>query len=419
MSEQRVERHYITRQHPSFREVDGVSFASKNLYNCGMYAVRQHFFATGRAISQNKLDKLLKGLPEYQAMPAKVSQLVLKQVADAWESYFKAMKAYALDPSAFLGKPRIPGYKAKNGRNIVTYNCQAVHAQTSLLKGLVHPSGLTPITQTRQSPDRVASIRIVPRFSRYVVEVVYEVDEQEQAELDRDVYAGVDIGVGNLATVTFNRPGMKPFAVSGRELKAINQRYNQRKARLQSLLPKDQSDSKQLRQMESKRYWRIQDIFHKASRFIVDQLVRNKVGTLVIGKNNGWKQEMRMGKRNNQHFAYIPHARFVEMLTYKAEQVGITVVCQEEAHTSKCSFLDLEPICHHDPYLGRRIHRGLFRSSIGSLINADVNGSYNIIRKYNPNVLPNSPKGIRGFFVVHPFRVPYSVLNADKRNQIL
>ena len=416
---QLVERHFIHRGHAAFVEIDKAGFASKNLYNRALYDVRQHFFKTGKGISQSKLDKLAKSWPEYRVLPAKVSQMVLMQVADGWKDYFAARCAYQKDPSRFLGRPGIPGYKDKNGRNVLTYNRQAINARTALAQGIVQPSGLPEITKTLQAAKRVLMVRIVPKYSAYVVEVVYAADPQP-AELDPELFAGVDMGVDNLATVTFNRPGLVPFAVSGRELKSIHPFFNQRRAELQSLLPNGRHTSRRLERMQSKRYRRVQDIFHKASHFIVNQLIQLQVGTLVIGKNDGWKQNVNIGKRNNQTFVSIPHARFIDLLSYKAELAGIRVVAQEEAYTSKCSFLDLEPICHNDPYTGRRIHRGLFQSANGTWVNADCNGSYNIIRKFNPHVFPNvavkQTKGIAGY-VVHPFRVNVPSLNSNKLNQ--
>jgi putative transposase len=141
-----------------------------------------------------------------------------------------------------------------------------------------------------------------------------------------------------------------------------------------------------LDELTDHRHRAIESYLHTASRAIIDLLVQEGIGTLVIGKNVGWKQEANMGKKNNQSFIFIPHARFIAMLTYKAELVGIRVVTLEESHTSKCSFLDLEPICHHDHYLGNRVKRGLFRASTGQTINADVNGSYNILRRFAPDV---------------------------------
>jgi putative transposase len=126
-----------------------------------------------------------------------------------------------------------------------------------------------------------------------------------------------------------------------------------------------------------------------------------------------------MGGVNNQTFCFIPHARFIDMLTRKAEAEGIRVICQEESYTSKCSFLDMEAIEQHDVYAGKRIKRGLFRAADGTLINADCNGAYNHIRKFDPNAFSKpvviAGKGIEGF-VVHPIRFGAKALNAKKSN---
>ena len=126
-------------------------------------------------------------------------------------------------------------------------------------------------------------------------------------------------------------------------------------------------------------------------------MVQNDIHCLVIGKNDGWKQEANIGKANNQNFVSIPHSRFVEMISYKCERKGIEVRLQEESYTSKCSFLDNESIEKHETYVGKRIKRGLFRSGEGKLINADVNGAYNILRKAIPSVMT---KGIEGLVVI-------------------
>jgi putative transposase len=136
------------------------------------------------------------------------------------------------------------------------------------------------------------------------------------------------------------------------------------------------------------------------SRRIIDLLVQEGMGTLVIGKNPEWKQEVNMGKRNNQQFVCIPHARFIDMLTYKAELVGIRVIITEESYTSKCSFLDQEPIRKQESYAGKRVKRGLFRAADGRLINADVNGSANIIRKVAPDAFADGVEAV----VVRPVR---------------
>lgn len=137
----------------------------------------------------------------------------------------------------------------------------------------------------------------------------------------------------------------------------------------------------------------------------MNQLVSNNINTLVIGNNKEWKQDINIGKRNNQNFVQIPHGRFIDMLEYKCKLLGINVILQEESYTSKCSFLDSEKICKHEEYLGRRIKRGLFRSGNGVLINADVNGSYNIMRKAIPNAFANGIEGL----AVNPIKLEISL----------
>jgi putative transposase len=186
--------------------------------------------------------------------------------------------------------------------------------------------------------------------------------------------------------------------MNGRPVKSVNQYYNKKRARLQSTLKGNRKTSNNLEKLTNKRTRKIDAYLHTASRRIIDLLVSEGIGTLVIGKNEQWKQETNMGKRNNQNFVSVPHARFIDLLTYKAELVGIRVVLTEESYTSKCSFLDDEEIGKHEHYEGKRIKRGLFRSQFGRLINADVNGAYNIIRKVAPGAFVQGSRGC----VVHP-----------------
>lgn len=175
----------------------------------------------------------------------------------------------------------------------------------------------------------------------------------------------------NSTTIAANKPGFQPVIINGRPAKADNHFYNKRKAQLQACLPANCHTSVRIRRLGQRRTGRINHYLHVASRRIVDRLVAEKMGTLVIGKNDFWKQEAKLGDRNNQNFVQLPQARFIEMLTYKAQLAGIKVICQEEAYTSKCSFLDLETIGKHAVYLGKRITRSLFRAADGRLIHAD------------------------------------------------
>jgi putative transposase len=340
----------------------------------------------------------MKSDEAYLGLPAKVSQQVLRVLDKNWQSYFAATSAWEKNPDKFLGQPKLPKYKHKTeGRNLLVYTIQAV-SKPALERGCIKPSKLPVEVKTNQT--QIDQVRIVPKKTHYVVEVVYT-SSIEPAELDSTKVAGIDIGLNNLAAVTSNKPAHTPVVVNGRPLKSVNQYYNKRKAQLQSQLKNDVTSSHRIERLTDKRNRKIDCELHRASRFVIDHLVEQRIGNLVIGKNDNWKQEIQIGKRNNQNFVSIPHARFVLMLSYKAQLVGINVVTIEESYTSKCSFLDLEPIEKCEGYQGKRIKRGLFRSGDGTLINADVNGAYNIIRKEAPNAFADGVEGV----VVHPVKV--------------
>jgi putative transposase len=323
-----------------------------------------------------------------------VSNDVLRQLDHDWRAFFADLAAWNADPSRFVGRPRLPGYKDKHtGRNLLIYDIQAI-SLTGLRRGEVIPSQLGISIQTKHTTVKQA--RIVPRKGYYVVEVVYE-REPVPAAVDPELCAGIDIGLNNLAALTSNKAGFVPRIVNGRPIKSINQFYNKRRAELQHKLGTT-GTTKQMERLTAHRTRQIDHDLHTASRRIIALLVSEGIGTLCIGKNPLWKQQVHLGKRGNQNFVQVPHARFIEMLAYKAELVGIQVCLTEESYTSQASFLDADPLPVYGDadipaFSGKRVTRGLYRAATGRRINADVNGSYNIIRK----VLPDSfGQGIAG-----------------------
>jgi IS605 OrfB family transposase len=307
------------------------------------------------------------------------------QVDGNFKNFFAALKVYTRNPAKFTKRPRIPAYKDKQkGRGTLIYTLSAI-SKKLLSRGTIKLSGLDLQIHTQVQTNQVDQVRIIPKSNYYVVEVVYSVETSLAEELNKTHILGIDLGVDNLATLTSNQPGFTPLLVNGRVIKSINQRYNQRVARMRSCLVEPQSVSKQIQQIIFKRNMQIDHHLHCISRQIVDLMIDKKIGTLAIGKNDGWKQKVNIGTRNNQNFVQIPHSRLIKMLNYKAKLVGIEVIITEESYTSKCSFLDLEPIGKHVQYAGRRIRRAVFATSTGDKIHADVNGSYNIIRKVFPN----------------------------------
>jgi putative transposase len=396
---QLVEQHLVRQGDFYFDRIDQAAFAAKNLYNKTNYLVRQAYILEHCYIGYGGTYHLVKDSAEYRALPRKVSNQILLQVDHDWQAFFGAMKAWREDPSKFLGRPRLPGYKHKSqGRNLLVYEAGAI-GKKALREGLVKPSQLGILIPTQQK--HVNQVRVVPRKGYYVIEVVYTVLPQPAEGLRADWYAGIDVGVNNLAALTSNKVGFRPYLVNGRPLKAINQAYHKARSYFQSLLPAGRHLSQRIIDLTNKRNRQIKHYLHVASKRIIDLLVAEGIGTLVIGKNKNWKQKVQMGKQNNQSFVSIPFAQFIAMLTYKAHLMGIQVIGQEEAYTSKCSFLDLEPIRKQKTYQGKRVERGLFRAGDGRLINADVNGSYNILRKAIPDAFKNGLTGI----ILHPVRL--------------
>ncbi|WP_129678441.1 RNA-guided endonuclease TnpB family protein [Candidatus Chloroploca sp. Khr17] len=389
---QLVEQHVINRSDTRFALIDAAAFAAKNLHNAANYIVRQAFIFDGRYLNYHEMNRRMKTTEPYQALPRKVSQQVLMLLDKNWKSFFAALATYRTNPAAFTGKPGLPTYLDKTkGRFALVYTIQAI-SRPALAQQVIKPSGLDIHVQTKQT--RIAQVRIVPRSGFYVVEVIYE-RAVEPAAVDPQLVAGIDIGLNNLAAIASNKPGFVPVLVHGRPIKHINQFYNKRKAHLQAKLGA-KGTTALMERITVRRNRQITHYLHTHSHRIIELLVEEGIGTLVIGKNDGWKQEIALGRRTNQNFVQVPHARFIEMLTYKAKLVGITVVVRNESHTSKCSFFDDEPVAHHDQYVGRRIKRGLFRTRDGRLINADVNGAYNIIRKAIPNAFSNGIEGVVG-----------------------
>jgi len=399
---QLVERHVIKRADPRFAAIDRAAFASKNLYNAANYLMRQSFIHVNVYLNYPEMDRRMQGHEAYTALPAKVAQWVLRLLDQNWQNYFAARAAWQEDPSKFLGHPKLPGYKDKQrGRNLLVYTTQALSAP-ALRQGVIVPSMLGITVKTRQ--PNVQQVRIIPRHGFYVVEVIYE-RGPVQAAVDPTLRAGCDIGLNNLATLASDKPGFRPRIVNGRPVKSINQYYNKRRAELQSRLGREGS-SHRLERLTTRRTRRIDHYLHTASRRLIDLLVAEGIGMMVIGRNPLWKQEANMGRRTNQQFVCIPHTRFIAMLRYKAELVGIQVIVTEESYTSKASFLDGDPLPVYGAadipaFSGRRVKRGLYRAADGTPINADVNGAYNIMRKVAPEAFVQGSRGC----VVHPVRL--------------
>ena len=385
--------------------LDQEAYKSKNLYNATLYAVRQHFFKYKSYLSYYSLQHVFQAehQQDYYALPTKVAQQTMKMLDKNFKLFFRALSSYKNGSAKFKARPKIPGYLDKdNGRYVLIYTAQAISKKRLETDKVIKLSGIDVEIPTTVSYDNLCEVRVVRKPNAYVIEVVYDNGKEEVEHVDNGRYAAIDLGVSNFSTVTSNVRGFQPFIVDGRYIKSVNRYYNKELSRYKSILDcrnKGKKVSNRIYRLTEKRNNRMSDFVHKASRMIVNQLVSNDIHTLVVGYNQGWKQDINIGRKNNQSFAQIPFEKFLRLLDYKCRMEGIKLLTVNEGYTSKCSFLDGEDICKHDTYAGRRVKRGLFKSADGTLINADVNGSYNILRKCMPNAF--DADGVAGV-LVHP-----------------
>ncbi|MDJ0555015.1 MAG: transposase [Microcoleaceae cyanobacterium MO_207.B10] len=402
-----VERHVITKSHDLWSEINHKAFLSKNLFNLANYHYRQHFFENKNKLNFNQLYHQVSKSDDYQALPTKVSKQIIRRLDSAWNSYFAALREWKKQPNKFLGRPKIPKYKHKTkGRNILPYPNESIYKKT-LKKGICHLSMSEIKIPTSQT--EIIEARIIPKSSCYLIEIVYE--KAESTTEARQV-AGIDLGVNNLIAVTTNQTGILPLLIKGRPLKAINTFFNKQRSYLQSQLKTkhNKNNSHRLKKLTHKRNCRVENYLHTASKRVIDWCVNHEIGILIIGHNQTWKQEIKLGKKNNQQFVNIPHYKLIEMLTYKAQLRGIKVIITEESYTSQSSCLDGDDLPKYGEqkpiFSGKRVTRGLYKTRENKLLNADVNGSLNIIKKVIPDVLDQGIKGLPfNPVVVDPLRM--------------
>ena len=435
---QRVEKHIIKENHKYYKMLDDFCFKSKNLYNFANYQVRQCFvicskladnkklneeqeeFLTnlnlkvdefnkkkldkyskdmkkGKIVKEPKLlkhfgvdnkfipysfnDFLCKGL-DYSSMPsAGASQQCLRLLEKNWKSFFVAIKDWSMNKNKYTGRPKLPKYLSKNGRNILILT----NVQVKLKNGYIQfPKSFNGFI-LQSKCNNLQQVRILPRNKHIVIEIVYNLEVSETKQ-DNGRYIGIDIGLDNLATLT-NNVGIQPVIISGRKLKSINKYYNKQMSHYREIAKRmnNLDYTNRMNKLTIKRNNMITDLIHKASKSIINYALSCGVNTIVIGNNKDWKRNSSMSKKVNQSFVGIPHQILINQIIYKAENVGIKTIITEESYTSGTSFLDNELPIKQNYNKSRRIHRGLFKSNLGKLINADVNGSLQIIKKVFSN----------------------------------
>lgn len=381
MKVNRVEQHQIHKDHPLYKVIDDFCFKSKNLYNAANYIIRQEFIANGKYIKYSDMDKMMQKTDEYKLLMSQASQCTLQVLDRAWKSFFVTIKGWSKNKEKYLGRHKLPNYKDKNGRftwflknNQTFIKDKYLNFQLKAMKSYKFKTN---------AKGRLISVRFVPRGTIYVMEIVYEIEIPEtKTEIESKNIVSIDLGINNFVTIT-NNIGLQPIIINGKGVKSINQYYNKKLAEMKSDLKKRHNKdwSNKIDKLNQKRFNRVKNFMHNTSRYIIDYCKENSIDTIVIGINREWKQESKMSKKVNQNFISIPYDMLINQLKYKCQDNSIKLIETEESYTSGTSFIDKEEPINDNYNKSRRVHRGLFKSNAGRLINSDVNGSYQIMKK--------------------------------------
>lgn len=392
MKATRTEQQVITKKHPMWKVIDQNCFFSKNLFNLANYTIRQEFINNNRWIKYRELDKSLQQTDAYKELMSQPAQCTLQVLDREWKAFFITMKDWKQNPNKYLGRPKLPKYKDKEKGRFTWF----IKNNSAYIEGdnlIFRVNRLKGYNFKTHAQGRLICVRFVPHGSHYTMEVVTEVEVPNKVESESKCIASIDLGVNNLVTLT-NNIGLKPIIINGKGIKSINQYYNKQKAKLQSdlKLRNNKHWSKALETLTYKRNNRVKNFMHNVSHYIINYCIENNIDTLVCGLNKEWKQESKMSKQTNQKFIYLPYDMLINQLTYKCENVGIKFLTHEESYTSGTSFLDGEIACKENYDKSRRVKRGLFQA-FDRLINSDVNGSLQILRKAFPDAFSYGIEG--------------------------
>lgn len=376
-----------------YNSVKELCHVAKNLTNEAIYNIRQYYFTEGAFLKYEKNYALLKSSPNYKALNSNMAQQILKEVDGSFRSFFSLLKLAKQGRYDFKDC-KLPHYLPKDG-------------YTTLIIGFVRLNGnklILPFSNSFKKTHKtveivmppilldkeVKEIRIIPKANARFFEIQYIYKaECIQRNLNKNHALALDLGINNLVTAVSSDGSS--FIIDGRRLKSINQWFNKKNARLQSIKDKQGLGKKTTDRQKAiarDRNNKVNDYMNKTARKVIDYCITNDIGTLVVGYNETFQRSSHIGKRNNQNFVNIPYGKLRAKLEYLCELNGIIFVKQEESYTSKASFWDMDTLPVYDgdnpkeyQFSGKRIHRGLYKTASGKLFNADVNGALNIMRK--------------------------------------
>ena len=410
MKVKRVVKFNIKKSHIDYQYIKIQLIESKEIYNFANYILRQLYFKNSNKhkyslsfieeyptlkelflqyIEENKQFTTLfyKIICEFSKLKgysinSKIVQNIVDKLKNDWTSYWALLKAKK--DKTYNKKINIPAYKKKY--NLVEYNNQ-VMSKKKLKLGYIGTDKMQQGIKIAKKHQELncKCFRIYEKHDKLFCELIYEKDITEVEKTNK--VASIDLGLENLFTIAFNY-NKKGISIKGTKLKAINQYFNKLKASLQSMLPHKQYTSKLINQLMYKREEQLRNYIGYYTNQLIAILKKEKISKLIVGYNKGWKQNINIGKANNQNFVNIPFRKILDILRYKLEENGIKCKEQEESYTSQSSYLDNDniPTYHKgnsQEYLfsGKRITRNLYQSKQGKIINADLNGALNILKK--------------------------------------
>lgn len=365
---------------------------AKNLYNQAVYNIRQHYFNEEKYFSYVENNRILKSSDNYKLLNSNMAQQILKEVDGTFKSFFGLLKLKA--KGEYKEKVKLPNYLSKNSFTTLVVGFVRLNENRFILpysqnykkNHIPIKINIPPLLLDKN----IKEIRIIPKFNARFFEIQYTYQvEREKRNLDKNNALAIDLGIDNLATCVTNRG--KSFIVDGKKLKSINQWFNKYNAKLQSI--KDKQGYGKVLTIKQKAIWnkrnnRVNDYLSKSARIIINHCLENDIGTLVCGYNSDFQRNSEISKINNQNFVNIPYSKFQSKLEYLCELYGIKYVEQEESYTSKASFFDMDIIPEYREgenikysFSGKRVKRGMYKTSKGYIVNADINGALNILRK--------------------------------------
>ena len=343
---------------------------------------------------------------------------IVDGLMDDWKSFFAASKEYKKNPKKFTGKPRRPKcQKVKDKMNEVIFDKNTILGLGSIkknnktevirnnkisfslskkakrkfkmknlevnLSNFKFPKGLN------KNLSNLQQVRIYydKKIEKFYLAFIYRI-EISILNKNNDIMA-IDLGQNNLITGVFNKSSYR-FILDGKELKSKIAYVNSRMSKLQSKEMKKLKGSNNFKLTKKMKklynYWRnyAWTYIHKCSSKTIKIALENNCNTIVIGDFKGIKRN----KKHMKYFATIPYITLINQIKYKAKRSGIKVVMINESYTSGCSCVDDYEVSKKCYNKKRRKKRGNFVTNNGFNINADVNGAYNILRKYLKNDIP-------------------------------